>query len=363
MIKKITPEWAEPDNKEFTSFVMKGVKVTGKKQEKKIKRKELNISEYVEGVLDRNITVLSKTITLVESNSPHHIELTQEVLKQLLPYTGKSIRIGITGPPGAGKSTFIEAFGNYLCSIGKRVAVLAIDPSSTITGGSILGDKTRMEILSRNENAFIRPSPSAGTLGGVAKKTRETILVCEAAGFDVILIETIGVGQSEITVRSMVDFFMLLLLPGSGDELQGIKKGVVEIADCLVVNKADGNYKERATLTKSAYSYAVHLLTQATEGWTTQVTTCSALNNEGIDDIWKIICDFEKNTMSSGIFETRRKEQLLAWMYSMLDEAIKMNFYHNNDVQEAIPNLKKDIFDAKITPTVAVQLLLKKAGF
>ncbi len=362
MNDRIMPEWAEPDNKEFTSFVMKGVKLEKNESQKKVQRKNLEIKDYVQGVLDRNVMIISKTITLVESNNPQHIEITQQVLKDLLPHTGNSIRIGITGPPGAGKSTFIEAFGNFLCNLGKRVAVLAIDPSSTITGGSILGDKTRMEILSRQENAFIRPSPSGGTLGGVAKKTRETILICEAAGYDVILIETIGVGQSEITVRSMVDFFMLMLLPGSGDELQGIKKGVVEIADCLVVNKADGNYKDRANMTKAAYSYAVHLLTQATSGWITEVTTCSALNNEGIDNIWQIINKFEQNTKSSGVFDSRRKEQLLDWMHSMLEEALKTNFFSNPKIKSEIPNLKNDILEAKITPTTAVQILLNKAG-
>jgi LAO/AO transport system kinase len=250
-----------------------------------IKRKQLTTEDYTNGILSKDIVMLSKAITLIESNANTYITQAQEVLRSILPNSGKSVRIGISGPPGAGKSTTIESLGCYLSKQGLKVAVLAIDPSSTLTKGSILGDKTRMELLSREPNAYIRPSPSAGTLGGVARKTRETILLCEAAGFDVILIETVGVGQSEITVRSMVDFFLLVLIPGSGDELQGIKKGVVEISDMIAVNKCDGDNVQFANLTCASYQHAVGMLSSATDGWKTIVKTFSALNHKGIEDI------------------------------------------------------------------------------
>ncbi|MFW5662620.1 MAG: methylmalonyl Co-A mutase-associated GTPase MeaB [Bacteroidota bacterium] len=309
-------------------------------------------------MLERDLGLFSRTITLVESNSREHMLKAQEVLKGLLPYTGNSVRIGITGPPGAGKSTFIEALGTFLCDNGFKVAVLAIDPSSTKTKGSILGDKTRMEKLSREKNAFIRPSPSGGTLGGVARKTRETLLVCEAAGYDVILIETIGVGQSEITVRSMVDFFMLLLLPGSGDELQGIKKGVVELADTIVINKADGDYVKRANITKNSYIQALRLLSPATKGWQTQVYTASAETGKGIGDVWSGINDFLENTKQSGIFDRRRKEQMLEWFHSMIDDRLKAIFFENDKIKDALKSKEKEIISGDITPTLAVESLI-----
>lgn len=357
-IKK--PEW-QPENagKEFASYVMPGVEIN--QEAKKIikpKRIKLEVDDYVQGVLNHNLTILSKTITLIESNTSEHIKKAQEVLKKLLPYTGKSIRIGITGSPGAGKSTFIETFGTYLCKQGLKVAVLAIDPSSIITKGSILGDKTRMEKLSREPNAFIRPSPSGGALGGVTRKTRETILVCEAAGYDVILIETVGVGQSEVTVRSMVDFFMLLLIPGSGDELQGIKKGVVELADLLVINKADGNYIERANLTCHQYSMALNMLQPATEGWKTIAMTASALTGKGIPEIWTEINRFVDITKRLGVFDKRRQSQILEWVYSIIEEELKKRFFENPEISKAIPQVEKNVLEGNLTPTSAVSYLL-----
>lgn len=363
MQNNIKPEWTPDDaGTEFASFVMPGIsdKESAKNRFKtKIKKQEFSVQEYVDGILSKNLTLISKAITLTESNSAKHIEKAQEVLKGIFPHTGKSIRIGITGAPGAGKSTFIEEFGSYLCSLGLRVAVLAIDPSSTLSKGSILGDKTRMEKLSREPNAFIRPSPSAGTLGGVARKTRETILICEAAGYDVILIETIGVGQSEITVRSMVDFFMLVIIPGSGDELQGIKKGVVELADMLVVNKADGDNIQRANLTKHQYAQALQMLLPATEGWKTTASTCSAITGMGIDNIWSEINRFVDITKRIGVFDNRRRQQLIEWVQSMIESEILDRFYSDSKVSELLPNLKTQVLAGNTTPTSAVNILLE----
>jgi LAO/AO transport system kinase len=323
-----------------------------------VKKKKLTTDDYVNGILERNMAVLSKAITLIESNSLAYISQAQDVLQGILPQTGRSIRVGISGPPGAGKSTTIESLGCYLCKQGLKVAVLAIDPSSTLTKGSILGDKTRMELLSREKNAYIRPSPSAGTLGGVARKTRETILACEAAGYDVILIETIGVGQSEITVRSMVDFFLLVLIPGSGDELQGIKKGVVEISDMIAINKADGDNIQFANLTKSAYQQAVGMLHHATPGWKTIVRTFSALQNKGIADIWTDINTFMDLTKQNGAFEERRNSQVLHWVKSMVEEELTSRFYNNAAIQEMRPKVVEDVLSGALTPTSAVELLL-----
>ncbi|MCK5076439.1 MAG: methylmalonyl Co-A mutase-associated GTPase MeaB, partial [Calditrichia bacterium] len=349
MTKKIKrPEWV-PKNagKEFTTNVMKGVKTThdgmhsgsinrAATSKGRIKRPRLTADDYVNGVLEDDRTILARTITLIESNASAHMEQAQEVLRELMPQTGKSIRVGITGVPGAGKSTFIEELGQYLIKQGHKVAVLAIDPSSSLTRGSILGDKTRMEKLSQNPNSFIRPSPSGGTLGGVARKTRETMLVCEAAGFDVILVETVGVGQNEITVRSMVDFFLLVQISGAGDELQGIKKGVIEIADAILVNKADGDNKPKAEAAKQQYSMALHYLSKATEGWDTRAFTCSALTGEGIPEIWKVVQKFHKLTTTSNVFANRRRLQAKEWMHSMVQEHLKEEFYNNPQVQEIL---------------------------
>lgn len=362
-MKNIKPEW-QPENagEEFASFVMPGFNSSSERANKptKPKRAKLSVEDYSQGILEGNLTILSKAITLVESNSSEHFDISQEVIKRIMPATGKSVRIGITGAPGAGKSTFIEAFGTYLCRLGLKVAVLAIDPSSVITKGSILGDKTRMELLSREPNAFIRPSPSGGTLGGVARKTRETILICEAAGYDVVLIETIGVGQSEITVRSMVDFFMLVIIPGSGDDLQGIKKGVVELADMLVINKADGDNINRANLTRHQYAMALEMLSPATDGWKTLARTASALTGMGVADIWSDINQFVDFTKRTGTFDKRRNEQLLHWVHSIIQNELIDRFYHHPKVSEILKATEADVLSAEITPTNAVSLLLNK---
>lgn len=354
------PEWA-PQNSgdEFASRVNPGINKFKSAKKKVSKRKKISVQDYVDGVKNGNLTLMSKAITLVESNSQAHFDLSQSILSELLPYSGKSIRVAVTGPPGSGKSTFIESIGKKLCAEGHKVAVLAIDPTSSLSRGSILGDKTRMEGLSREKNAFIRPSPSGGTLGGVARKTRETTIVCEAAGYDVIFIETVGVGQSEVTVRSMVDFFLLMLLPGGGDELQGIKKGIVELADLLIVNKADGNLEKRAMLTKNDYANAVHMIMPATEGWTPKVLACSAIENKGIQEVWENIQEFIQHTKKIGIFDSRRKEQMIDWLFSMLDEGLRARFYENDDIVEAMPTMKEGVLAGHITPTYAAMELLK----
>lgn len=356
------PEWV-PDNagEEFTTKILKGVDSSALLQNWNTKNQDKeSLSQLIEGIKKSQITSLARAITQIESSSDKHIEKSQQLIKELLPYTGKSIRIGISGAPGVGKSTFIESFGYFLCEQGHKVAVLAIDPSSTRSKGSIMGDKTRMEKLSRQPNAFIRPSPSGGTLGGVARKTRESILLCEAAGYDVILIETVGVGQSEITVRSMVDFYLLMILPGSGDEIQGIKKGIVELADMLVINKADGDNQINAQITKNSYQNALHYLQQATDGWQTNVFLCSALKHFGIEDIWKNIIEFESKIKDSGLFEERRNRQKLDWVYSMVEENLFQRFYANPEIQKIKSGLDKDILEGKVTPTSAYNLLISK---
>ena len=356
---KKLPEWA-PENagKEFASHVMPAE--TAKQKTTKIypKKDILSLHEYKEGILNKDKTILARAITLIESNAEKHFNLAQELIKEILPYTGNSVRIGITGVPGAGKSTFIETFGLYLIDNKKTPAVLAIDPSSSISKGSILGDKTRMENLSKNTNAFIRPSPSSGNLGGVARKTRETMLLCEAAGYDVIIIETVGVGQSEITVRSMVDFFLLLMIAGAGDELQGIKKGVIELADTMLINKADGDNLINAEHAKSQYNTALHYIADATPGWKTQAFTCSALENKGIDNIWNVINDFIVYTQKSNIFENRRLHQTKAWFESMLNEEILNNFYNKDKNKVLIENIKREILENKLTPVAGVKKII-----
>ncbi len=361
------PDWV-PENagNEFAIRVVKGVEGANiapeahhKSQNVGARYKQPTTDDLVKGVLNGDRTLLARTITLIESNSPAHREKAQEILKQILPHSGKSLRIGITGVPGAGKSTLIESFGLYLIKAGYKVAVLAVDPSSTVTKGSILGDKTRMEKLSRENNCFIRPSPSGGTLGGVTRKSRETILVCEAAGYDVILIETVGVGQSEVTVRSMVYFFLLVLIAGAGDELQGIKKGVIELADALLINKADGDNIHKAKIAAAEYRNALHYLQPATRGWKTGAYTASALTGEGIDSLWSVIKSFEKQTKESGIFEDRRKKQLLEWTFSMIEERLKDKFYSHPNIKEIIPFTKEEILSGKKLPTSAAESLLK----
>jgi LAO/AO transport system kinase len=319
---------------------------------------DLNI--IAEGVVNGSVKELAKAITFIESNAADHYMYGQELLQKLLPHTGNAIRIGITGVPGAGKSTFIESFGTMLCENGHRVAVLAIDPSSSISGGSILGDKTRMEQLAKHPNAFIRPSPTGGTLGGVHRKTRETLALCEAAGFDVILIETVGVGQSEFIVRSMVDFFMLLALTGAGDELQGMKKGIMELADAVVVNKADGANKPLAEKTKREYNQILHLLQPATKGWESKVYTCSALKNEGMNSIWTMIKEFRNVTKKSGVLMERRRLQTKEWLHTLIMEKLKNHFYRHPYVKEQIGQLEQDAMNGDISPSRATERLFKQ---
>ncbi|PID28340.1 MAG: methylmalonyl Co-A mutase-associated GTPase MeaB [Candidatus Cloacimonadota bacterium] len=360
------PKWT-PENagNEFACRVMKGVDgghdgMDEKKIETKKfrKRKHLSIDELAEGILKRDKVILAQAITLIESNAFKHQEKAQELLKKIMPYAGKSIRIGITGVPGAGKSTFIEAFGNLLIDLGHKVAVLAVDPSSSVTKGSILGDKTRMETLARNDNCFIRPSPSSGTLGGVHRKTRESMLACEASGFDVILVETVGVGQSEVTVRSMVDFFLLLKISGAGDELQGIKKGVIELADSILINKADGANKIYAETAREEFDRALHYLKPATCGWTPHAYTCSALHKTGLKEIWEVIKKFIAMTKENKTFELRRREQVMEWVDSMVKDYLYSGFYNNPEIIKHFPLIKKHVEDGIVPPTKAVRTLI-----
>lgn len=361
------PEWTDPNQPEnFSTIVRKGVEVpqnsTFEKKPIKFQKRNMiepSIDELFKGVLDGDRAALARSITLIESNAEHHFRAAQELLQKLLPYSGKSLRIGITGVPGAGKSTFIEAFGNYLCSIGLKVAVLAVDPSSSISGGSILGDKTRMEKLSRNPKAFIRPSPSSGKLGGVHRKTRETLALCEAAGFDVILVETVGVGQSEVLVREMVDFFMLLVLTGAGDELQGMKKGIMELADGVFVNKADGDNKINAEKTRKEYNQILHFLQPATKGWATKAYTCSALQNDGIEQVWETVQTFKEVTSRTGIFEERRRQQTKEWMRSMIIDQLHSDFFYHPIVKELLPKFENEVIAGNRTVTSAVENLFK----
>ncbi len=322
------------------------------------RRRDLSVSEYIEGVLAGDRTILARAITLVESQTAEHAAAAQEVLAGVLPETGRSIRVGITGVPGVGKSTFIEALGLRLCDEGHRLAVLAVDPSSSISRGSILGDKTRMEALSRRPEAFIRPSPAAGTLGGVARKSRETILLCEAAGFDVVFVETVGVGQSETVVRSMVDVFLLLMLAGAGDELQGIKKGVIELADLIAVNKADGDNVAAAELARAEYEQALHYLAPATEGWRTRALTCSSLTGDGIAELWATVREFEETARASGVFETRRRNQTLDWVHAMIEERLIARFLGHAGVASIRAQVEAEVLAGRLPPTGAVERLL-----
>jgi LAO/AO transport system kinase len=313
---------------------------------------------YVKGVLLGDRLTLARTITLIESTLPAHQKLARTIVDLLLPHTGAGVRIGITGVPGAGKSTYIESFGTMLTELGHRVAVLAIDPSSSRSGGSILGDKTRMEKLAVNQNAFIRPSPSGGTLGGVGRKTRETMLVCEAAGYDVVIVETVGVGQSETTVASMVDFFLVLMIAGAGDELQGIKKGVLEVADAIVINKADGDNVLRAEMARNEYQAALHMLMPGSPNWTPPVLTCSAVERTGIDKIWETILEHRSKLTACGEMSTKRKTQALDWMAFLLDEGLRQWFYTNPLVREALPTLRAEVEKKITSPSAAADTLL-----
>lgn len=325
---------------------------------KKSRARQNSVNEFVTGVLNGNITFLSKAITLVESTNIKHQQKANEILNRCLPHANKSVRIGITGVPGVGKSTFIETFGKYLTAQGKKVAVLAVDPSSSINKGSILGDKTRMEALVTDENAFIRPSPSGTSLGGVAQKTRESIILCEAAGFDTIIIETVGVGQSETVVHSMVDFFLLLKLAGAGDELQGIKRGIIEMADAIVINKADGDNKQNAKIAKVAFNRALHLYPLKESKWQPKVLTASALHNSGIEEINKMILTYIAITKENAYFNKKRNEQNKFWLLSTIEQQLKTNFYQNPKVKSALQEEIDNLENGKTTPFNAAKRLL-----
>jgi len=322
------------------------------------KKKELSVDDYISGIREGNRTILSKAVTLVESSKPEHQEVAQQIILRCLPYAGKSIRIGITGVPGVGKSTFIESTGKYITSLGHKLAVLAIDPSSERSKGSILGDKTRMEELSVDPDAYIRPSPSAGSLGGVARKTRETIILCEAAGFDVIIIETVGVGQSETVVHSMVDFFLLLMLSGAGDELQGIKRGIMEMADAITINKADGDNIDRAEMARVQYMNALHLFPPTDSGWKPKVLACSAYKKTGLDKIWQTINDYISHANQNGYFQFKRNEQAKYWMYETINDQLKSNFYQNKKIKGLLDTFEKQVLNEELSSFVAAKDLL-----
>jgi LAO/AO transport system kinase len=322
------------------------------------KRRQMTTDEYVAGILEGNITILAQAITLIESNNPSHYAQAQEIIEKCLPHSGKSIRIGITGVPGAGKSSFIEAVGNMVTSYNHKLAVLAIDPSSERSGGSILGDKTRMESICHNPKIFVRPSPSAGSLGGVARKTRETIVLCEAAGYDVIFIETVGVGQSETAVHSMVDMFMMLQISGAGDELQGIKRGIMEMADMMVITKADGENVHKAELAKAQYQGALHLFPLADSGWRPQVYTCSSHEGTGLEEVWQGVEKYLQHIELNGYFMANRNRQNKYWMYETINETLKSSFYNNPDIESRLKDIEQRVLDAKLSSFIAAKELL-----
>ena len=321
--------------------------------------RQLTVDDYLAGVLAGDRAVLARAITLVESTSRQHEVLAQELLSRLLPQTGKARRLGVTGAPGVGKSTFIESFGCFLVDQGRRVAVLTIDPTSSRSGGSILGDKTRMERLSQLGNAFIRPSPSGESLGGVARRTRESLLLCEAAGFDTVIVESVGVGQTDITLRSMVDFFLLLLLPGGGDELQGIKKGIMEISDLVAINKADGDNRLKAEQTRAEHEPALHYIQPATAGWKTEVVLCSALTGEGVPQIWERVLQFYATLEPKGVIASRRKQQTLDWMADLIRDELRKRFYSDPKVRGRLPALQEALLRGETTPVLAARALLE----
>ncbi|WP_276879080.1 methylmalonyl Co-A mutase-associated GTPase MeaB [Bacteroides heparinolyticus] len=329
------------------------------KNSPKRKRRELSVADFVEGIVKGDVTVLSQAVTLVESVKPDHQVVAQEVIEKCLPYSGNSVRIGISGVPGAGKSTSIDVFGvHVLEKYGGKLAVLAIDPSSERSKGSILGDKTRMEQLSVHPKSFVRPSPSAGSLGGVARKTRETIVLCEAAGFDKIFVETVGVGQSETAVHSMVDFFLLIQLAGTGDELQGIKRGIMEMADGIVINKADGDNLERAKLAATQFRNALHLFPAPESGWKPQVLTYSGFYNLGVKEVWDMVYKYIDFVKENGYFEYRRNEQSKYWMYETINEQLRDSFYHNPQIQKMLEEKEGQVLQGNLTSFVAAKNLL-----
>ena len=325
---------------------------------KRHKKRMLSTDEYVGGILAGNITTLSEAITLVESSNPNHYAQAQEIIERCLPHAGRSVRIGITGVPGAGKSTFIEAIGNMVTSLRHKLAVLAIDPSSERSGGSILGDKTRMESICNNPAVFVRPSPSAGSLGGVARKTRETIVLCEAAGFDVIFIETVGVGQSETAVHSMVDLFMLLQISGAGDELQGIKRGIMEMADLMVITKADGENVHKAELARTQFQGALRLFPVPESGWRPKVYTSSAVTKAGLEEVWKGVEEYLDHIQRNGYFQHNRNRQNKYWMYETINEALRSSFYRDPAVESKIAEYEQQVLDDRISSFIAAKELL-----
>lgn len=325
---------------------------------KRVQRKRYTADEYVAGILDGNITILSQAVTLVESSLHEHQEVAQEIIEKCLPHAGKSVRVGITGVPGAGKSTSIDSFGMHLINAGHKLAVLAIDPSSERSKGSILGDKTRMEALSREKNAFIRPSPSAGSLGGVARKTRETIVLCEAAGFDTIFVETVGVGQSETAVHSMVDFFLLIQLAGTGDELQGIKRGIMEMADGIIINKADGDNIKKAELAAAQFRNALHLFPPSDSGWSPKVLTYSGYYGLGIKEIWDMVNEYVAFTKKNGYFNYKRNEQAKYWMYESINDSLRDKFYTNPEVEKMLQPTERQVLNNEISSFVAAKRMI-----
>lgn len=324
----------------------------------KNRRKTLSLEDYVQGIKEGDRTVLSQAITLIESTKSEHHELAQDIIEECLPDSGNSVRIGITGVPGVGKSTFIESLGNYIIDQGNKLAVLAIDPSSTRTKGSILGDKTRMETLSNSDDAFIRPSPTGGSLGGVARKTRETIYLCEAAGYDTIFIETVGVGQSETAVHSMVDFFLLLMLAGAGDELQGIKRGIMEMADAIAINKIDEASERSVRQAVREYKNALQLYPETKSGWSPKVTTCSALTEKGIPEIWDIIQEYFSLTKENGYFQDKRNRQAKHWMYDTITNKLTEHFYNNPAVKKEREKIEQMVLNGKLSSFKAAKKLL-----
>ena len=364
------PEWHEEDKADrFATRVVSGAvgSVTPENSPsgtlplgsaKTRKRRKLTLEDYLEGFEKRDKTVFARAITLIESRADADRDLSQELIQHLLPKSGESIRLGFTGIPGAGKSTLIDTLGFYLCEQGHHIAVLAIDPSSRLSGGSILGDKTRMEKLVGHPNAFIRPSPSGGVLGGVAQKSRETILLCEAFGYDVIVVETVGVGQSETTVHSMVDCFILLMIAGAGDELQGIKKGIVELADIIVVNKADGENLLRAKAFEREMRNVLHVISPASHGWKVPTALCSALSGEGVQELWEDVLRYIAMRKEQGAFLKNRQQQSLEWLHTLIGEYLRRRFYEQPAIQEALIVLTKEMAEGRATPASALQALI-----
>jgi LAO/AO transport system kinase len=346
-----------------TPFVMAGVEqppqVNPNAWAQRKRPQKLSVSEYVDGILSGSRMVLGRAITMVESLLPEHRQLAEDIVERCLPHSGKSMRIGITGVPGAGKSTFIEAIGGYIIGLQNKLAVLAIDPSSERSRGSILGDKTRMETLSSNEHVFIRPSPSAGSLGGVARKTRESIILCEAAGYNVVFVETVGVGQSETQVHSMVDCFLLLMLSGAGDELQGIKRGIMEMSDILAITKADGENITKAQAARIQYQSALNLFPPHESGWKPSSLTCSALDKTGLTEVWKNVLDYIALTRANGYFERKRSEQTKYWMYEAIHEALRDRFYHHPNVEQRLPEFEQSVLRGQLSSFAAARELLQ----